>query len=350
MNPTPAQHPGVFEFDHNVSRDLPILAEEDISDFTAVLRGLARGTYPRQDAVPNALNAYNLTQTDQRKAWAYFHEITDVQAADARPQHEPEISLDDDVIADLNTPWQGMRPDDPQLAGDKASYRFLCFIHRHRIKTRYSGQKAVYTISIWDRELEWLSWHDMYPHGRSTRQRDVDHFWRVVDAPDCAFLQPRDVFMKERVRWRMTYHACEKAEAALRDSIAPRYTLWAVMAIGLHHMNNGSTDRHINLVPDEFEVFAGSEDVFLPTMFVRLLWLCMRSPRQGEEQDWDGRTDAYDGNDELKKFVDQFRIVDRLAGMKADVRRVVKALIQEGSLDWLKGVTWFFPTLRILPK
>ncbi|KAI0451289.1 hypothetical protein F5B21DRAFT_516803 [Xylaria acuta] len=187
----------------------------------------------------------------------------------------------------------------------------------------------------------------MYPHDRATRQRDVARFWEIVDAPDCRFLEPRQELLRDKLRWRMTYHACEKVEAALRDTIAPRHTLWAVMAIGLYHMNNGNTERHVNFVPDEFEVFSGSEDGFLPTMFVRLLWLCMRSPRKGEEQNWDGRTDGYNGDDELRRFVEQFRIAERLTWMKADVRRVVKAFIQEGSLDWLRGVRWFFPALRI---
>ncbi|KAI0864427.1 hypothetical protein F4860DRAFT_407058 [Xylaria cubensis] len=194
-----------------------------------------------------------------------------------------------------------------------------------------------------------MTWHDMYPHERATRRRDVEYFWQLVNAPGCVFLQQRDVFMRTRFRWRMNYHACEKTEAALRDVIAPRFTLWAVMAIGIHHMNNGSTDRHCYLVPDEFEVFAGSEGTFLPNLFVRLLWLCMRSPREGREREWNGRTDAYEGNDELKRFVEQFRILDRLAGMKTDVGKVVKGFIQEGSLDWVRGVTWFFPALRIPP-
>ncbi|KAI0548649.1 hypothetical protein F4679DRAFT_596579 [Xylaria curta] len=347
MNATPAEHPRIFDFNHNLTQDVPVLADGDINDFTAVLRGLARGTYPRQDAVPKALNAYNLTQTDQRNAWAYFHDITEVQAADA--QGPVQIALDAKVIADLNTPWQSMRPGDPQVAGNKANYRFLCFIHKHRINTRYSGQKAVYTISIWDREFEWMTWHDMYPHERATRRIDVENFWQLINAPGCRFLEPRDEFMRDRFRWRMNYHACEKMESALRDIIAPRFTLWAVMAVGIYHMNNGSTDRHCYIVPDEFEVFAGSESTFLPNMFVRLLWLCMRSPRQGKEQDWDGRTDAYEGNDEMRRFVEQFRIVDRLAGMKVDVGKVVKGFIQEGSLGWLRGVTWFLPALRIPP-
>ncbi|KAI8955384.1 hypothetical protein F4801DRAFT_325777 [Xylaria longipes] len=194
-----------------------------------------------------------------------------------------------------------------------------------------------------------MSWHDMYPHDRGTRQKDVLHFWETVDAPGLAFMQKRHEFSRDKIRWRMTYHACERLEAGLRDIVAPRETLWAVMAIGLYHMNNAKTRRHINMVPDTFEVFCGSDDSFLPTLFVRLLWLCMRSPREGEEQNWDGRTDGFDGNQELRRFVEQFRIVDRLTGMKADVRSIVNEFIREGSLKWLKDVTWFFPALRIPP-
>ncbi|KAI0469076.1 hypothetical protein F4859DRAFT_488469 [Xylaria cf. heliscus] len=153
MNATPAEHPVSYQFNNDLTVDLPVLTEQDIDDFTVVLKCIARGTYPWEHAVVNALNAYNLTQDDDQKAWAYFYPVTDIPARDNEDNRPPQIALDGDVIADLEVPWQGMRPEDPQLPRDKASYRFLCFIHRHYIDTRYKGSRFVYTISIWDREV-----------------------------------------------------------------------------------------------------------------------------------------------------------------------------------------------------
>jgi hypothetical protein len=138
---------------------LPVLDEEDISDLSAVIKGLAQGRYPRLDAVPRALNAYNLNPEDAntKKAWAYFHSITEVPAVDERLRNPLQIVLDDGVLDDLEVPWRSIYPGQfPDIAVDERgtpSYRFVCFIHKHRINMKFSGQRAVYTISIWDREV-----------------------------------------------------------------------------------------------------------------------------------------------------------------------------------------------------
>ncbi|KAI0204525.1 hypothetical protein F4808DRAFT_456973 [Astrocystis sublimbata] len=340
-NARPAEHPRIFTFDQALTDDLPVLSAQNLSDLSSVLRALSHGVYPRFEAIVTALNAYNLTHGHDR-AWAYFHDISILK--DAENVYEPyEINLDHDVINDLNMPWQRTGIDAP-----RAKYRFLCFIHRHTIDMKYKGQKVLYTISVWDREFEWMVWHDMYHRGRRERQRDVQYFWENVIVPDVAFLANRRVFMRDQFRWRMAYHAYEIAENALHNIIEPRHTMWAVMAIGLHYMNKGPTDeRHIQVVPDQISVFGGSEEQYLPSIFIRLLWLPMRSPRQGQEENWDGRMDNLNDNDEMRTFVERFRIIERLSWMKKDVRNLVRVFIQEGSLDFLRGVTWFFPALRI---
>ncbi|KAI0437913.1 hypothetical protein F4803DRAFT_570177 [Xylaria telfairii] len=348
MAGTPAAHQRLFIFNPELTESVPVLAEDEVSDITSVLKGIARGTYPRQDAVPRVLNAYNLTTTGARTTWAYFHtEIIRIPVNNE--DRDLRIELDDEVIADLDTPWQGMRPEADKLEGDKASYRFICFIHRHPIVTRHTGPKAVYTISIWDREMDWMSWYDMYPHDRATRQQNVEHFWNRVVVPDCRFMLPRQHFVRDKLRWRVNYRACEKAEGALRNTIPPRHTLWTVMAIGLHHMNNGGTERHIHLMSDEFEFFAGSRDSLLPTMFVRMIWLFLRAPKAGEEMTWDGRTDGFNDDDDMRAFFEQFRVIDRLTWLREDLQKILKLFMRHGALDWVSTIDWFFPALRIPP-
>lgn len=197
--------------------------------------------------------------------------------------------------------------------------------------------------------MDWLTWYDMYPHDRTARQQHVEYFWNTVELPGCSFMMPRRDFVRDKLRWRVNYRACEKVEGALRDIVAPRHTLWSVMAIGLHHMNYGGSDRLIHLVPDEFEFFAGSRDNLLPTLFVRLLWLSMRAPKAGEEMTWLGLTDGFNDDDDMRRFVEQFRVLDRLTWLKEDLQKVLRMFMNTPSLDWASTITWFFQALRVPP-
>lgn len=188
LTPAP-RNPRPFAFNYTISRTLPILSKSETEDLAAVLRSLARGTYPRLDAVTTALNAYNLIVEDddsninegvfsfhnnnnninsnkrpkkkKRKAWAYFHTITEIPPADT-PLKGPssEIRLDPDVRRDTERDWMSVNPKGKDALGfaeravyKSAKYRFICFIHKHRIDKKHPGQKSVYTITIWDREV-----------------------------------------------------------------------------------------------------------------------------------------------------------------------------------------------------
>ncbi|OTA62214.1 hypothetical protein K449DRAFT_49399 [Hypoxylon sp. EC38] len=168
LRPTPFQYP-----DDDL-RNLPDLNDEEFDSLTAVLKALARGAYPRLDAVPLALNAYNCNKRDggeDTEPWAHFHEITIITPEDAHRRVRPEIELDEAILEDLEKPWKPLRSRYVQ-AGDgewesrsgegwapelnSARYRFICFIHKHRIDRRMTSQKGVHTISIWDREVRYV--------------------------------------------------------------------------------------------------------------------------------------------------------------------------------------------------
>ncbi|KAI1387209.1 uncharacterized protein F4822DRAFT_405743 [Hypoxylon trugodes] len=259
--------PVPFQYSDDDARNIPDLDEDEFDDLTAVLKALARGSYPRLEAVPFALNAYNCDQMminddDERKPWAYFHPVTIVDVRMIDTKVRPRIDLDGVILEDLERDWQPIRAIDHTGSGkgggrvgsigqDSARYRFLCFIHKHRIDRKRSSQKAVHTISIWDREVchifvscpygeytlrltcvcnQWdeLTWHDTYHVNRESRRRDIQHFWRRVKAKTWLGGDDlRDEFI-DRIRYRTVYHICERLEDTMRDTVPPRNTLWSV--------------------------------------------------------------------------------------------------------------------------
>lgn len=156
--PSPAPKPAPFRYrDNNPQNLIPDLDDEQFDALTVVLRALAKGSYPRLDAVPLALNAYNCINNrgdDNDMPWAYFHTVTLVAPEGTPMKTRPIIELDEAIIEDLEKPWVPLRSGGGGGARqDSARYRFLCFIHKHRIDRRATFQKGVHTISIWDREV-----------------------------------------------------------------------------------------------------------------------------------------------------------------------------------------------------
>ncbi|KAK5626109.1 hypothetical protein RRF57_001824 [Xylaria bambusicola] len=339
--------PRIFQFNDSITKSLPILGEDDIDDLTAVLKSLAKGRHPRQASIAKVLNAYNITQATEKRAWAYFHSITAIPTADADVPR-PVIELDHQILNDLKKPWHSIHfsTEHGDEAGGSASYRFICFIHKHFIRRGSGRQRPLYTISIWDRELEEMAWHDTYSHERAARQRDVHRFWEIVRMPRCPFVELRREFLG-KIRWRMNYRACEKIEAAIRGVIPPQDTLYAIMSIGLYYMTQGSVNRRVDIVPDNIEFFGGTARELLPQMFVRLLWLYLRAPKEGSESEWDAEMVNLNDDEDAKDYVRQLRIADKLGWMKVYVRKELEAHMEEQKGRWLRRVKWLFSALRI---
>ncbi|KAI1077224.1 hypothetical protein F5B20DRAFT_583469 [Whalleya microplaca] len=317
--------PFVYDAD-DMSRYIPDFSNDEYNDITAVLRSLARGGYPRLDAVPTALNAYNCNQTRgcHAESWAYFHEVTTITPLDEEMRVEPSIVLPPVIADDFNKDWREIK--DRRNCGHEApgwpialaSYRFLCFIHKHRIDRRGSSQKGVHTISIWDRELEEMTWHDTYHHERKTRRDEIRRFWTHAELPDFADIyENREAFL-QRIRYRTVYNASQLLENVLREAVPPRNSLWAVMAIAIYHMN-GMHDREVSIVPDRPEVFGGSKANLLPQFFAHLLRLCLEA-RPGPN--WGCRAS--------ERFVAQLKILERLPWMRKGMRRRLGAKPDKG--------------------
>ncbi|KAI3321165.1 hypothetical protein HD806DRAFT_546603 [Xylariaceae sp. AK1471] len=348
-----ADHPSRFTFDDELTNQLPILDQQESDDLAAVIRSLAIGRAPRIGAVTTALNAYNIVQTpvNGKRTWAYFHTITDISPADARLKFPPRIALEDNVLNDLFTPWHSINPD-PNQGGQSAktaSYRFICFIHKHRVGPRTGKYQNIFTISIWDRELDEMTWHDVYPRGRRDRRAAIMHFWEIVETPACEFTHPRAAFLT-KIRYRTAYHACERIEAATRVTIEPPATLFSIISIGLQHMNDGGQDRQVSIVPDKLEIFGGTATTLLPRWFARLLCLCLHAPRQNHEGEWDAAKGGIRNEVKLKELVERFCMAknsERMDWMRTRGRIQLEALMKEPGGAWLKNIEWLFDTLRM---
>ncbi|KAI0835096.1 hypothetical protein F5Y06DRAFT_300036 [Hypoxylon sp. FL0890] len=326
FTPSPVR-PMPFRYRDDNPRNLPDLDDEEFASLTAVLKALARGGYPRLDSVPLALNAYNCNKSSNGKTdkepWAHFHPITVITSEDAQRRVHPEIELDIAILEDLEKPWELLQArqvrtergewesrseKDWTPRENKARYRFICFIHKHRIDRRSTTQKGVYTISIWDREWEELTWHDTYHVNREVRRREIKRFWWEVSAPGFigALHGDREKFMN-RIRYRTVYHICERIEDTTRAAVPPRHTLWAVMGAALFHMNN-ARDPQVSIVPDCLELFGAYAKGLLPRFFAHLLWLCLDA-----RPTWT--------RIQQERYVKQFRILERLPWMKLHTRR-----------------------------
>ncbi|KAI1772235.1 hypothetical protein F4818DRAFT_180118 [Hypoxylon cercidicola] len=319
----------------------PDLDDEEFDQLTGVLKALARGSYPRLDSVPLALNAYNCNRrgsSAEQEPWAYFHPVTVITPEEVQLKQNPLVLLDDLILDDLKKPWLSIRTGDkfgqardaeasPPESGsaaarrNSAQYRFICFIHKHRIDRRCTSQKGVHTISIWDREWDELTYHDTYHVNRAKRRREIKRFWTQAAAPGFlptpgAAAGGRQEFL-DRIRYRTVYHVSERLEDTLREAVPPRHTLWAVLGAALFHMN-GARDPQVSIVPDRLELFGAHARGLLPRFFAHLLWLCL-----------DCRPHWSPGRRE--RYVRQFRIMDRLRWMKTCAR---EHLARYGEREW----------------
>ncbi|KAI1141240.1 hypothetical protein F5Y05DRAFT_423137 [Hypoxylon sp. FL0543] len=347
----PPVKPAPFRYTDNSPRNLPDLNNDEFESLTAVLKALARGGYPRLDAVPLALNAFNCNKrtdgTEDLEPWAHFHPVTIITPENARRREHQELELDVEILEDLTKPWRSIRDTHIRRGGawvmqlgrdwtpqeHLARYRFICFIHKHRIDRRPSSQKGVHTISIWDREWDELTWHDTYHVDREVRRREIKQFWQEVSVPGIVVGAHREDFMS-RIRYRTVYHICERIEDTIRATVPPRNTLWAVIGAALFHMNN-VRDSQVSIVPDRLELFGAYGRGLIPSFFAHLLCLCLDA-----RPAWNRR--------QQEAFVKQLRILDRLPWMRLYTRKHLElrdmddgnggGAGQGQSRDWVYGI------------
>ncbi|KAI1484603.1 hypothetical protein F5X96DRAFT_675466 [Biscogniauxia mediterranea] len=377
-------------------------------------------------------NNTNTSNNSSSAPWAYFHPLTTVEplpprddptdnneekgrsrrrrkAARRGVRGDTQILLDGAVLADLRRAWRPVRPIEyvdgrgdsrgdgrrrvsgAREEGRYGRYRFVCFIHRHVMPYRRAGgaggaQTSVYTISIWDREWDELTWHDPYPPGRGVRRQQARRFWGSVRAP--GFPPPKAMGtgtggLLGRVRYRTAYHASTRVSAALRGgAVHPRTSLWGVVGIALRHLEAGAaaTDPFVAVVPDSLAGLGATGVGMVPWWFAELvgLWVDGRvgveeedDEDEDEDKDEEGGSSSDSGNvrsrkessgqeggsggekgggsgdddtemedneevevvsESLRKFVESLKIPARLGWMRLRVRRCLQA---RGTPNWV---------------
>ncbi|KAI1636899.1 hypothetical protein F4809DRAFT_662029 [Biscogniauxia mediterranea] len=285
--------------------------------------------------------------TNNSAPWAYFHPLTTVEPLPPRDdptdnnaergrkrrkaprrgvRGDTQILLDDAVLDDLRRAWRPVRQieyvdgsgvsrgDGRRVSssggggareeGRYGCYRFVCFIHRHVMPYRRAGgaggaqQTSVYTISIWDREWDELTWHDPYPPGRGVRRQQARRFWGTVRAPGFPPPKAEAGGLLGRVRYRTAYHASTRVSAALRaggggggggggGAVHPRTSLWGVVGIALRHLEAGAaaTDPFVAVVPDSLAGLGATGVGMVPWWFAELVGLWVDGRVGVEEED-----------------------------------------------------------------
>ncbi|RYP11081.1 hypothetical protein DL764_000239 [Monosporascus ibericus] len=181
-----------YPFTHNypVSR-LPRIADAQSNKIQILIERLRRyKDIPQTSYIPLCLNAYNCRAPvrENHGLWTYvYHRIITIRAPGAAlepiriPSPQPSAAR---VRRDFNTPWRNMMPmvvyphvlPLPRGPADPR-YRLAIFIHKHPEANSF---KAVYYMTIFDRQRNTLTWHDTLIEPRGTRQADIQHYWANV--------------------------------------------------------------------------------------------------------------------------------------------------------------------------
>ncbi|KAI8964525.1 hypothetical protein F5Y11DRAFT_363825 [Daldinia sp. FL1419] len=344
----PHSKPVPFTYYADDQDNLPNLSDAQFEDVESLLRGLAKAMYPRLEAVPTTLNLYNCYRIHDDDAdnqpWAYFAPILSIPEVpaneNARAPKIPPLRLDEGIRDDLERPWRTLRnrgrQDEPAQDAFRryASYRFVCFIHRHSIKLKNIAQRAVHTISIWDREWDELTWHDTYHMNREKRRDEIRQFWRLVDVRELTDMR-KDDFMRQ-LRYRTVYHTCRNLEETLRNyEDPPPHTHYTDMAIRNNHMNN-ARELHVSIVPDRLDTFGGQNRDLLPRFFAHLVWVSLAARPEWLRED-------------QVKHLAQFAMVDRVPWMRRRVREFLESYCERyegGDLD-PGGREWVLDALKL---
>ena len=334
---------------------------EHTNRITLVLKELAKGRHLPVNSLPIALRAYNHSQFED--AGTYFHPITSFAGG-----KKPIIRLSEALLADLNRSWESIHHGEIHLCKENlpprsgrrrrssadrarakrewkrragsggARYRFLCFIHEHTLSGPGGSQRPVYTISIWDREWDEMTWHDMYGcEGRKERRKVAMDFWRTARVYGPKPVPKRKLADRERWsafrgdkgdelrrrRFRTVYHTAEWIEEALGEPVNPALTVSAVASIGIYHIDGAALDLQPSIVPDRLEYLNGHGPDLLPRLFARLVCVCLDRWRKSAEKEGRSRDEG------LGVFLEQFRIPVRLRWLRDAIQAHLKEWLSE---------------------
>lgn len=145
---------------------MPVLRANEARIFDEIIQELRQGNSLGFDNHPDtnwelglttALNAMNSAMDDHAKSkpWAYFAPITivrDSTAPNSKPS--PGITLPPRIYSDIDVPWTTAHMPHPyRHDANLPRYRYVVFIHRHKVRGAANYNNPIYTMSVWDREV-----------------------------------------------------------------------------------------------------------------------------------------------------------------------------------------------------
>ncbi|KAK6837038.1 hypothetical protein PG987_007533 [Apiospora arundinis] len=218
-----------------------------------------------------ALNAYNLhSPPREQHAWAYFHWRGNNSCVDVprnagpnfdwtriNTQMEPADSGPNSRIAqnlhhDHQGPWPSVIPDAIRWRPNGRKYRLFCWIHRHAIPAGGKYNTQVYSMSVYDREDNRITWHDPWPlDSRTQRWTDIQALWRNA-AP--AWLRPL-----RPLRGR-TYNALRALKLTTHPDMAPKYSQISCVAIAVWLVRHLESRAHLR-PPDRASFLQGLDSI-----------------------------------------------------------------------------------------
>ncbi|RYP72973.1 hypothetical protein DL769_004322 [Monosporascus sp. CRB-8-3] len=267
---------------------LPHITDAQSNKIQMVMERLCRcKNIPQTSYIPLCLNAYNC-RTPVRVnhgLWAYVHHrIITIRAPGAALEPiritSPQPSAAR-VRRDFNTPWRNMMPMvvfphvAPLPRGPADSrYRLAIFIHKH---PEANSSKAVYSMTIFDRQRNTLTWHDTLLEPSGTRQADIQHYWANVASPFNYPLPPLTIstgydpfgFLFDRVRM----------------DVQKDHTLYQVMSWAIIAMDSVDSPNFNQMLGRDPDIQSGMHRTALPTLLVFLIRL-MAQARGGPGQDF----------------------------------------------------------------
>ncbi|KAK7959971.1 uncharacterized protein PG986_004825 [Apiospora aurea] len=277
-----------------------------------------------------ALNAYNVRFPErEQRVWAYFHwrgakscldvpsspgpgfdwTSTDSQAKTGTTS-DTRARLSAQLYREQISPWPSVINFPFRWVPNGYKYRLWCYIHRHEKPAGGRYDDIVYSMSVWDRENNQISWHDPWGHqNHAARWADIQTLWANA-AP--GYLQNRPLVA-------VPYTSLRNLQTTTHRRMKPKFSQVACVALGVWLMNHLDDPAPLR-PPDRGEVLTG----MLGTQFANLAVVLFQTLRESSEQQAVDIS-LHGSGHTTRQFVRQaYRVNNDNARMRRQVRQALR--------------------------
>ncbi|KAK8030264.1 hypothetical protein PG993_011555 [Apiospora rasikravindrae] len=286
--------------------------------------------YLLDSGISTALNAYNLRIPErEQRVWAYFHwrraqSCLDVPAAPGpgfdwtNTAAQASSSTLSQAITrqsfqlyrEHTAPWPSVINLPFRWVPNGRKYRLWCYIHRHEKPAGGKYYDIVYSMSVWDRENDQISWHDPWGHqNHAARWADVQALWANA-AP--GHLQNRPIVA-------VPYTSLGNLQTTTHRRMKPKFSQIACVALGVWLMNHLDEPAPLR-PPDRGEVLTGMTG----TQFADLAVVLFQTLRESNNQQVED-IGMHGSSHSTRQWVRQaYRVNNDNARMRRQLRKALK--------------------------